>query len=84
FLAAVFAAIEARNRDDRRYFTAYLVTAAGMASGLVVLLVDLFGDQGRHARSAVGVAALPLGFAVEVEMVVRVRPAAGSGSGRRP
>ncbi|WNM24274.1 RidA family protein [Demequina capsici] len=37
------------------------------------LMVDVFGDAGRHARSAVGVAALPLGAPVEVEIVVAVR-----------
>jgi enamine deaminase RidA (YjgF/YER057c/UK114 family) len=36
------------------------------------LLVDVFGERGRHARSAVGVQALPKGFAVEIEMVVEV------------
>jgi enamine deaminase RidA (YjgF/YER057c/UK114 family) len=55
-----------------------------VVDGASALLVDLFGDRGRHARTAVGVAALPLGFAVEVEMVVRVRPAARLGPGRRP
>ena len=54
-----------------------------VVDGASALLVELFGDRGRHARSAVGVAALPLGFAVEVEMVVQVRPA-GSGPGGRP
>jgi enamine deaminase RidA (YjgF/YER057c/UK114 family) len=43
-----------------------------VVDGASALLLDLFGDRGGHARSAVGVAALPLGFAVEVEMVVRV------------
>jgi enamine deaminase RidA (YjgF/YER057c/UK114 family) len=43
-----------------------------VVDGTSALLLDLFGDHGRHARSAVGVAALPLGFAVEVEMVVGV------------
>jgi enamine deaminase RidA (YjgF/YER057c/UK114 family) len=43
-----------------------------VVDGASALLRDLFGDRGRHARTAVGVAALPLGFAVEVEMVVRV------------
>ena len=37
------------------------------------LLVDIFGDKGRHARSAVGVAELPRGASVEIEMVVAVR-----------
>lgn len=40
------------------------------ASGL---LVDIFGENGRHARSAVGVAELPRGAAVEIEFVVAVR-----------
>ena len=42
-----------------------------VVDGASTLLVELFGDRGRHARSAVGVAALPLGFAVELELVVR-------------
>ena len=38
------------------------------------LLHDVFGpDRGAHARSAIGVAALPLGFLVEIEMIVAVR-----------
>jgi enamine deaminase RidA (YjgF/YER057c/UK114 family) len=37
------------------------------ASGL---LIELFGERGRHARSSVGVAELPMNIAVEVEMVV--------------
>lgn len=40
------------------------------------LLHAVLGDRGAHARSAVGMAALPLGFAVEVEMIVAVRAAA--------
>ena len=39
------------------------------ASGV---LLEIFGDAGRHVRSAVGVAALPLNAAVEVELVVGV------------
>ncbi len=39
------------------------------------LLVDIFGKDGRHARSAVGVQALPLGFVVEIELVVQIRDA---------
>lgn len=35
-------------------------------------LVDIFGDKGRHARSAVGMAELPGGIAVEIEMIVKV------------
>ena len=36
------------------------------------LLHDVFGEAGGHARSAVGVQALPRGFAVEIEMIVEV------------
>lgn len=44
-----------------------------VANGATDTLVRLFGeDAGRPARSAVGVAALPLGFAVEIEAVVEV------------
>jgi enamine deaminase RidA (YjgF/YER057c/UK114 family) len=38
------------------------------------LLVEIFGDAGRHARSAVGVASLPFDIAVEIELVARVHP----------
>jgi enamine deaminase RidA (YjgF/YER057c/UK114 family) len=38
------------------------------------LLVDLFGDRGRPARSAVGVAELPGGMCVEIDMVVALAP----------
>ena len=34
------------------------------------LLYDVFGDAGRHSRSAIGVAALPRGGAVEIEVAV--------------
>jgi enamine deaminase RidA (YjgF/YER057c/UK114 family) len=45
-----------------------------VANGLSDLLVEVFGDAGRHARSAVGVAALPANVCVEVEVVVEVSP----------
>jgi len=35
------------------------------------LLVEVFGDKGRHTRSAVGLASLPFGIAVEIELVAR-------------
>ena len=41
-------------------------------NGASDLLLEIFGDQGRHARSAVGVASLPMGAMVEVELTVRV------------
>ncbi len=42
-----------------------------VANGASELFVQVFGDDGRHARSAVGVAALPLASPVEVEAVVQ-------------
>jgi enamine deaminase RidA (YjgF/YER057c/UK114 family) len=41
-------------------------------NGASDLLVQLFGEAGRHARSAVGMQALPFGIAVEIEMVLEV------------
>ena len=43
-----------------------------VANGASDLLVKIFGDAGRHARSAVGAAELPLNAAVEVELMVEV------------
>jgi enamine deaminase RidA (YjgF/YER057c/UK114 family) len=45
-----------------------------VANGASELMQALFGDAGRHARSAVGVPVLPLGAAVEVDAVVAIRP----------
>ena len=45
---------------------------AQVANGASELLGQVFGDAGRHARSAVGVAVLPLDAPVEVELVVEV------------
>lgn len=45
-----------------------------VANGASELMQQLFGDAGRHARSAVGVTVLPLGVAVEVDAIVQVRP----------
>lgn len=45
---------------------------AGIVDGASELLGRVFGERGRHARSAVGVAALPLGAPVEVELVLEV------------
>jgi enamine deaminase RidA (YjgF/YER057c/UK114 family) len=41
-------------------------------NGASDLLVQLFGESGRHARSAVGMQALPFGIAVEIEMILEV------------
>ena len=45
----------------------------GVINGASELLGEVFGDAGAHARSAVGVAELPLGVPVEVELIVEVR-----------
>jgi len=44
----------------------------GVVNGASHLLAEVFGDHGSHARSAVGVAVLPLDSPVEVELVVEV------------
>ena len=43
-----------------------------IANGASDLLVNVFGERGKHARSAVGVNELPLDSAVEIEMIVEV------------
>ena len=43
-----------------------------VANGASDLLVEIFGDKGRHARSAVGMAALPGNVCIEIEMIVEV------------
>lgn len=42
-------------------------------NGASQLVRDLFGDAGRHARTAVGMAQLPLGASVEVEMILKLK-----------
>ena len=44
-----------------------------VANGASALMQEVFGEAGRHARSAVGVTVLPLGVAVEVDAIVAVR-----------
>jgi enamine deaminase RidA (YjgF/YER057c/UK114 family) len=59
--------------------TGYVASAPGfheqpaVVDGASKLLYDVFGESGRHTRSAIGVAALPRGGAVEIEVVVAVR-----------
>ena len=58
--------------------TGFVASAAGfteqpkVVDGASVFLVELFGENGRHARAAVGVNELPIGAAVELEMIVEV------------
>ena len=44
-----------------------------VVNGASDVMVEAFGDAGRHARSAVGVYRLPLNFAVEVDAVVQIK-----------
>jgi enamine deaminase RidA (YjgF/YER057c/UK114 family) len=58
--------------------TVFVASAEGfidqpkVANGASDLLAEVFGDSGRHARSAVGVAELPLGSPVEVEVTAEL------------
>jgi len=45
-----------------------------VANGASELLVQLLGDEGKHARAAVGVASLPLGASVELTLTAAVTP----------
>jgi enamine deaminase RidA (YjgF/YER057c/UK114 family) len=51
------------------YTEQHLVT-----NGFSDLMVAVFGDKGRHARSAVGMGALPFDFAVEIDLIVELEP----------
>ena len=59
--------------------TGYVNSAAGFTdqpkvmNGASEILLQIFGEEGRHARSAIGVNTLPLGAAVEVELIVKLK-----------
>ncbi|QQX83382.1 RidA family protein [Cupriavidus necator] len=46
-----------------------------VTNGASELLAEVFGDKGKHARSAFGVAQIPLGACVEIEMIAEVKAA---------
>jgi enamine deaminase RidA (YjgF/YER057c/UK114 family) len=46
-----------------------------VVNGASDLLVQIFGEDGKHVRAAVGVSALPRNAIVEIQMTVRVQPA---------
>jgi enamine deaminase RidA (YjgF/YER057c/UK114 family) len=76
-LAAVSAALGGLDRVTRVVKVVGFVASApgfggqpAVINGASRLLEQVFGEAGKHARSAVGVAALPLGSPVEVEIVV--------------
>lgn len=47
---------------------------SAVADGASGLMVEVLGEAGRHARTAVGVASLPRGVAVEVEAIIQIKP----------
>ena len=76
-LAAIEAEIGSLDRVTRVVKVVGFVASAegfhgqpGVVNGASDVLGEIFGDAGRHARSAVGVAELPLGAPVEVELIV--------------
>lgn len=79
-LAQMKAALGSLDRVERIVNLGVFVNSAGsftdqpkVANGASELMQEVFGESGRHARSAVGVPVLPLGVAVEVDAVVAVR-----------
>ena len=44
-----------------------------VVNGCSDLFVEVFGERGRHARSAVGMSSLPAGIPVEIEVIVAIR-----------
>lgn len=79
-LAQMKAALGTLDRVDRIVKLGVFVNSAPsfidqpkVANGASELMQEVFGDAGKHARSAVGVAALPLGVAVEVDAIVAVK-----------
>ena len=79
-LAQIKAALGSLDRVERIVKLGVFVTSAPgftdqpkVANGASELMQEVFGEPGRHARSAVGVAALPLGVPVEVDAIVAVR-----------
>ena len=49
------------------------VQTAPVANGCSDLLISLYGEMGKHGRSAVGMTGLPMGIPVEIEMIVEVK-----------
>ena len=79
-LAQVKAALGSLDTVERVVKLGAFVNSAGaftdqpkVANGASELMVQVFGDAGKHARSAVGVPVLPLGAAVEVDAILALR-----------
>jgi enamine deaminase RidA (YjgF/YER057c/UK114 family) len=79
-LAQAKAALGSLDRVERVVKLGAFVNSTGdftdqpkVANGASELMAEVFGDAGKHARSAVGVPVLPLGAAVEVDAILSVR-----------
>ncbi len=79
-LAQINKALGSLDRVERVVKLGVFVNSAGyftdqpkVANGASELMEQVFGESGRHARSAVGVPVLPLGAAVEIDAVIAVR-----------
>ena len=79
-LAQIKAAVGSLDRVERIVKLGVFVNSTAdftdqpkVANGASELMQEVFGESGRHARSAVGVTALPLGVAVEVDAIVAIR-----------
>jgi enamine deaminase RidA (YjgF/YER057c/UK114 family) len=79
-LAQLKAALGSLDRIERVVKLGAFVNSAAaftdqpkVANGASELMVEVFGDAGKHARSAVGVPVLPLGTAVEVDAIVALK-----------
>jgi len=80
-LAQMKAALGSLDRVERVVKLGAFVNSAStftdqpkVANGASELMQEVFGEAGRHARSAVGVPVLPLGVAVEIDAIVAVKP----------
>lgn len=79
-LAQLKAALGSLDRVERIVKLGAFINSTGdytdqpkVANGVSELMVAVFGDAGKHARSAVGVPVLPLGAAVEVDAIVAIK-----------
>jgi enamine deaminase RidA (YjgF/YER057c/UK114 family) len=80
-LAQVRAALGSLDRVERVVKLGVFVNSAAdfteqpqVANGASQLMEQVFGESGRHARSAVGVPTLPRGVAVEIDAIFAVKP----------
>jgi len=80
-LAQLQAALGSLDRVERIVKLGAFVNSAAnftdqpkVANGASELMAEVFGEAGKHARSAVGVPVLPLGAAVEVDAIVAIKP----------